>query len=335
MSTSTSARIGESATSALADAATAAGYAPSIHNTQPWRWVLRPGRLDLRAERSRQLAIPDPAGRQLTVSCGAALHHARMALAAKGWRVRIGVLPDPADPDLLASLEEVVPVTVTAQATGRLAVLRVRRTDRRPVTGTPVSPADLNRIALAAEGEGARLHVLRRDQLIALAVAAGRAQASDVADHSARTELAYWAGGAPPAGTGPTDNVSRKRQPQSTLPHHDFGHPGLLPVSAADDRAASYAILCGTADTPDAWLRAGQALSAAWLLATELGLSVLPLSAAVEVPATWLTLRRLLTGAGEPYLVLRLGVADSGTITPVHTPRLPANQTIERVGGPW
>jgi len=47
----------------LTRAATAAGYAPSILNTQPWRWRLEPGRLHLFAERSRQLTVTDPQGR--------------------------------------------------------------------------------------------------------------------------------------------------------------------------------------------------------------------------------------------------------------------------------
>src|SRR5690606_6798678 len=69
----------------LADAARAAGAAPSVHNTQPWRWRVYPDRLDLFADRSRQLTVADPDGRLLTVSCGAALHHARVALVAAGW----------------------------------------------------------------------------------------------------------------------------------------------------------------------------------------------------------------------------------------------------------
>ena len=67
---------------ALAQAARTAGLAPSIHNTQPWRWRVDGSTLDLRAERSRQLAITDPVGRMLAISCGAALHHVRVALAA-------------------------------------------------------------------------------------------------------------------------------------------------------------------------------------------------------------------------------------------------------------
>ena len=92
---------------------------------------------------------------------------------------------------------------------------------------------------------------------------------------------------------------------------------------------ATFAILYGEQDGQLDWLRAGEALSAAWLTATELGISLLPLSATVEVAATRLTLRRLLAGLGEPYLVLRLGHADPDHAGPAHTPRLPAEQTIE------
>lgn len=70
----------------LAETARAAGLAPSVHNTQPWRWRVYPDHLDLYADRSRQLELADPAGRLLTISCGAALHHAQVAMAAQGWR---------------------------------------------------------------------------------------------------------------------------------------------------------------------------------------------------------------------------------------------------------
>src|SRR5215468_586047 len=75
--------------------------APSIHNTQPWRWVFAGNSLQLYADRSRQLAAIDPDGRGLLVSCGGALYLAWLALAAQGWQVEVERLPDPADPDLL------------------------------------------------------------------------------------------------------------------------------------------------------------------------------------------------------------------------------------------
>ena len=95
------------------------------------------------------------------------------------------------------------------------------------------------------------------------------------------------------------------------------------------DELQGFAILYGDQDSRENWVRAGQALSAGWLTATEHGISVLPLSATVEVPATRPILIRLLSGLGEPYLVLRLGRADPDHAGPPHTPRLPAEQIIE------
>jgi hypothetical protein len=71
------------------------------------------------------------------------------------------------------------------------------------------------------------------------------------------------------------------------------------------------------------------ALSAGWLTATELGVSLLPLSATVEVGGTRQTMRRLLADLGHPYLILRLGTINPDDPTPPHTPRLPTDQIIE------
>src|SRR5690242_12091454 len=88
----------------LARAALTGRRAPSILNSQPWRWRVDGRKLELRADRSRQIAALDPDARLLTLSCGTALHHARTALAADGVRARVEYLPDPADPDLLATI---------------------------------------------------------------------------------------------------------------------------------------------------------------------------------------------------------------------------------------
>ena len=89
-------------------------------------------------------------------------------------------------------------------------------------------------------------------------------------------------------------------------------------------------MLYGDDDEPDSWLRAGEALSAAWLTATELGVSVVPLSGAIEVTATREALRGVLAGLGHPYLVLRLGIADPDHAGPPPArPRIPAAQVVD------
>jgi len=62
--------------------------APSVHNSQPWRWRAEGDRIDLFADYRRQLVYADPARRDLMMSCGAALHHLQVAAAGLGWRAR-------------------------------------------------------------------------------------------------------------------------------------------------------------------------------------------------------------------------------------------------------
>ena len=311
-------------TDALAEAAELARYAPSIHNSQPWRWRVRDGVLDLYLASERLLAVTDPDGRLAVLSCGAALHHARTALAAEGLSTQVTRLPDPGEPAHLARLVVTGPVPVSADAVRLVQTVRVRHTDRRPVTEEPVTPVEVGKVRAAVEAEGIGLHLLRRDEMIEMAAAASYAQRTESADEAWQAELAYW------TAAGMPDEVIPAQPTQTTVPSRDFGHPGTLSVSADHDRGASFAVLYGPEDERVNWLRAGEALSAAWLAATEEGVSLVPLSATVEVAYTRVALGRLLGGVGWPYLVLRLGHADPDHPGPVHTPRLPPEQTIER-----
>jgi nitroreductase len=306
-----------------------AASAPSIHNSQPWRWRLRAGVCELLAQRDRQLGVTDPDGRLLLLSCGAALHHARLALAAEGWRFDVDRQPEPDDADLLARIRLHGQSVPNAAAVRLSHAVHLRHTDRRPVTAARAGDAALAAIGTAAEAEGAWLHLLRWDQVVELAAAACYAQQTERAETEWISELAYWTGGTRPTGAGIPDTAIPAQPTQTTVPCRDFGHPGILPVSSDHDRAATFALLYGDEDNPRAWLPAGEALSAAWLTACQLNVSVVPLSAPIEVTPTREALRRLLAGAGYPYLVLRLGIADTDLPSPEPTPRLPASEILE------
>jgi len=305
--------------------------APSVHNTQPWLWTIHGDTLELHADRTRGLEVADPDGRNLVMSCGTALHQARVALAAEGWAADVDRVPDRADPDLLARATATGRTEVTPAAMRLLQSMRIRHTDRRPVSDTPVTTEALDALRQAAEREGAHLHVLRPDDVIELASAAGHAQAVENLDPEWRDELTYWVGQHDHGeGLGIPATAIPSTPPETTVPGRDFG-AGTLPIGPGHDRAARYAILYGDEDTPLGWVHGGEALSAVWLEATGLDVSVLPLSAAVEVEETRRTLRRMLSDLGEPYLVLRLGVADPEHAGPPHTPRVPAEQLVEIV----
>ncbi|WP_089253442.1 Acg family FMN-binding oxidoreductase [Asanoa hainanensis] len=313
---------------ALAEAANAAGYAPSIHNTQPWRWQVLPDRLALFADRTRQLTATDPDGRMLDISCGAALQHARLALAAVGWNTRVIYLPDPTTPDLLAELVVSDRVAPAPETMRMVQAMRTRHTDRRPVSDEPIPAGVPEALTRAADGL-ARLHMLTNDQVIDLAGAAHRAAEIEADDPRIRAELAYWTSRSARDGTGLPRDVLPERPQQTTVPGRDFGMPGTLPIGSGHDRQARYALLYGDEDEPRSWLRAGAALAAVWLVAVRLGVSVVPLSGVIEVTATRETLRAILAGIGQPYIVMRLGMADPAHAGPPHTARMPASQTVD------
>jgi hypothetical protein len=171
------------ATQALTEAAAAAGYAPSIRNTQPWRWRLADDVLDLYLDRSRVLEVTDPDARLATLSCGAALNHARIRLAAQGWRATVIRVPNPSEPLHLARLhaDGRGPSPVEQLTVHRWQSILLRHGDHQPATGGQVADDALHAITTAVEAEGARLHVLSPDQIVELAIPA---------DHAQRTEAA-------------------------------------------------------------------------------------------------------------------------------------------------
>jgi nitroreductase len=310
---------------ALIRAAEAARHAPSIHNTQPWRWVVRADRLELHAAPERQLPTEDPDGHLLLLSCGTAVHHAGVGLAGSGWRYTVDrPAGDPLAVIRLDGRRDVDPV-----ATRRVQLLEVRHTDRRTVTDEPVGSQVLDDLVRAVEEAGCRLHVLRRDQIVDLAVTVERAAKAQATDDRLQAELAAWIGGDRPSGAGIPATGIPDQPPLTTVAERDFGTTGTLAAGDGHDAAATYAVLYGPADEPVDWLRAGEALSALWLAATERAVSVLPLSSPIEVPFARQELRHMLGGVGFPYLALRLGRLDPAHAGPARTPRLPIDQIID------
>ena len=113
--------------------------APSVHNSQPWRWQVGPHSVHLFVVRSLHLEHTDPDGRDLIVSCGIALNHCTVALAALGWQTKTHRVPNPEEPDHLAAIE-VHRSTPTETDISLAAAIPRRRTDRRYFSAWPVPP---------------------------------------------------------------------------------------------------------------------------------------------------------------------------------------------------
>jgi hypothetical protein len=316
-------------TDALIAAAEAALRAPSIFNTQPWRWHVAGDTLELYADPDRQLPVVDPDRRLSTISCGIALHHARIALDAEGRTADVDRLPDPARPDLLAQIR------ITGQHAPRAADIRryeaslIRHTDRRVFTNQPVPAEALERLREAATHEGAYLHPLRAEDTPVLASAVAEAQSVEMADPAYREELSRWTNRPEGSQDGvPLDTTPGPARRTVPVREFDLSRAGELAAGAGTDNAATFAVLAGDEDRPLAWLRAGEAVSAVLLTAVGEGVSVSPMSDVAEVAGTRELLRGMLSGIGYPFLVLRIGVAEPTTGVPA-TPRRDAADVID------
>jgi len=317
------------ATRQLESAARAALHAPSVFNTQPWRWRIKDETMQLYADPDRQLTSTDPDGRLLLISCGTALHHARTALAAAGWSATVTRLPDPTQPDLLARVQLDQAVPADPEADRMAAAINRRRTDRRAFGTLAVSDATLTRLRRHVEAEGAYLHVVPGDQIPMLAISTERAAVAQHDDPGYREELDHWTNRPPWRGDGVPPSTAV--QPAlRRVPVRDFAPAGNAHLDAGRgvDKGAAYVIVFGTADARIDLLRAGEALSALLLLATAEGLATAVASEAVEVAWPRHLLKTLLSDIGEPYIVVRLGYPVAHAMLAPQVRRFPT-ETIE------
>jgi hypothetical protein len=300
---------------ALRAAAAEAGRAPSILNSQPWRWRIHGDELDLYADQSRRIESIDPDGRLMTLSCGAALHHARVALAAAGREPAVTRCPDPGDTELLARVRVAGPHEVRREDVDNERSIARRRSDRRPFPATEPVPAEtLAELHSAAAAEQAWLHRIGPEQVGFLATAGESAASIQDRDEAYRTDLHAWTRREHASGEGvPPETVVSPTERQ--LPLRDFTLDGesLLDPGNGDDRFAEYLIVATDGDQPVDWLRAGEAVSAVWLTATSRDLAGSAMSDVVEVPGARALLAGLLPRRGYPQLVLRFGLDGSQT----------------------
>lgn len=308
-----------------------AARAPSIHNSQPWRWRIGPYGVDLCSDATRRLPGTDPHGRDQVISCGAALHHLLVALAAAGVGARVYRVPDREATHHLATVSPAAHVDVDVDAELAAAIDR-RCTDRRPFRSWPVPPELTGELAAIAEGQGVGVDVVtdprRRWQLYRAIDVAARQQE---ADPRCVEELAAWSG----LGAGVCDGVPADRAPcpdtaPGQMPMRSFAGRGT-PIAPSDEPESAVLMLLSTStDTHVEWLRVGEVTSAILLRATLRGLAASPLTQPLEIGETRAFVRGHLTGrrSAHPQMLLRIGWPRDGALHP--TPRRPLTETVDR-----
>jgi hypothetical protein len=295
----------------VAELLRAAGRAPSLHNTQPWRFRLTLEAIELLVDPARRLAVIDPEDRELRLACGAALLNLRLALHGVGIRPLVTVLPDPGRAELIAVVRRGGSAPATPDQLRLLRAVPRRRTNRHPFTESELSAPEQDALQRAAAAEGAHLHLVTDpDQRRELQRIARCAHGVQAADAELRAEATLWTAvgparrdGVPAAAGGPLP------EPQDRWVVRDFtAGTGRARVPGKDFEADPLvAVLASDLTGPAADVQAGQALERVLLTATAEGLAVSFLSHIVEVAQTREDLRRLMGSARPPHAVLRIG----------------------------
>jgi hypothetical protein len=307
--------------------------APSIHNSQPWRWRVRPHGVELYTDATRRLTRTDPAGRDQVISCGAALHHLLVGLADAGQGARVRRLPEPSRPFHLATVEPAPRIDADIDA-ALAALIGRRHTDRRPFRSWPVPPELTGEMAELADRQGVGLDIItdaraRRRLYRAIEVAARQQDA----DPAYAAELAAWSGRTAGAREGvPADRAPSTGPVPGRMPMRGFaGDPPPL-ATQGEPESAALLLVSTSADTPLQWLRVGEVTSAILLTATRHGLAGSPLTQPLEVGDTRTFIRNHVSCArsSHPQILLRIGWPrlESGHLRP--TPRRPLAEVVDR-----
>jgi nitroreductase len=316
-------------------AVTMAVRAPSVHNSQPWNWRIGHSSLHLYADPDRQLRETDPDGRDLILSCGAALHHLRVAFAALGWAAEVHRLPNPDEPDHLAAitLQQHEP---SQDEVAMAAAIPRRRTDRRRHSSWTVPRGHVEAMAKAAALEGTVLQVAEDAARYYLATAVEEASRRHEADPAYRTELAAWSGRHISPDGIPARNTPAPDDTPGALRTRSFADPLLTqpPDAKAEDDETVLLVLSTASDDRMSRLRAGEATSAALLTASAFGLSSCPLTEPLELPDVRDTVIERVTGGSFPQMVLRIGWAPANADPLPATPRRDLADVLQPLEAP-
>lgn len=306
--------------------------APSIHNSQPWRWRVGENSVHLYADRPPHLSNTDPGGRELLISCGAALNHCVIALSALGWRSVVHRFPNPAEPLHLAAIEMHRRAPCEVDIALAAAIPR-RRTDRRHFSAWPVAIGDIALMGARAARAGVTMRRVETTTDFRAVVA--KAVWEHASDPDYRDELAVRSGRHASTAGVPARNTPLS-DPRARVPGRLFADAALdQPTGAdpADDNAVLFAL--GTAGDDDlARLRAGEATSLVLLTATAIGLATCPVTEPLEIRETRDTVRTdAFDESAYPQLLFRVGWAPVNADPLPATPRRPLSELVSWLDG--
>jgi nitroreductase len=305
--------------------------APSLHNSQPWRWVASSTSVDLFVDPQRKVTSTDKSGREAIISCGAALDHFRVAMAAVGWDTNVDQFPNPSNLDHLASID-FASVDYVAQARrGRADAILRRRTSRLPFRAPKHWSSFEPVLRSSFDSDSVTLDVLGDDVRPRLAEASHLTEALRRYDDLYHHELDWWTSPLRESEGIPESALVSESDSRRVYVNRRF------PIDPLDERSsagtydeAKILVLSTHRGTRVDALNCGEALSAILLECTMAGLSTCPVTHITELEASREMIRNLTTGlAALPQVLIRVGIEPEGELVPEPTPRRPLSDVLE------
>ena len=317
-------------TEIIAKAIHLACRAPSLHNSQPWRWIVDEAAVDLFVDHERVVGSADRSGREAIISCGAALDHFRIAMAAAGWKANVDPYPNPSDRDHLASLDFTPAHYVTTAERDRADGILKRRTDRLPFHAPThweyFEPALRNTI----DHSKATLEVLADDARPILAEASRLTESFRRHDEYYHDELHWWTDSFRLYQGVPASALVSEGESERVGINREF------PVTKHGDRRsdvqvdeARVLVLSTPEDTRADALNCGEAVSTVLLECTMVGLATCTLTHITELAKSRAVIQELTGSRAFPQLLIRVGNAPALEEAPAPTPRRPSSEIMQ------
>ena len=292
--------------------------APSVLNTQPWRFFAHDDAIDVYVVPSRGLPAVDPTAREAYISCGAAVFNLRLGIGGLHRTPVARLLPNPHTPTHVANVRIGGPMTLPADEHLLADAMSRRRTSREPFSDEPVPDPVRNALRAAADREGARLDFVPGSRRGAVVAAMHDADLAQQLNPRVVEEVDRWTlhreestAGIPTSALGPS-----ARGRDATVRDFALGRPVPRRKTADFGQEDLLAVLLTMGDDAMAWMRAGLALQRVLLTATVHGVSSGLLTSPLEVP----DLRNLLVDSGatrgHPQVLLRFGYGPEPAPTP-------------------
>lgn len=316
----------------IKDVVALACRAPSVHNSQPWKWFVDGSVVHLFADRERLVPAIDSTGREMILSCGAVLDHFCLAMAAIGWDTTVARFPDGMDLDRVAAVELSPSSGVDAALSRRADAIHRRRTDRLPLAAPRGWAALESTLRGFVDDEVVTLAVVADGDRPQLAEASRLTESIRHQDPTYLSELRWWTSpftideGVPASArisAAEADRVDIARE----FPTTGYGERRAQ-VSADHSKIIVLSTSSDVVDSRPAVLRCGEALSTVLLECTVAGLATCALTHLTEVEPSRRLIGELTGQPGLPQVLIRVGQTPVAGEHPRPTPRRPVAEVL-------